>query len=150
MPAFDESLHFPVPGAHGVDDAAAIRAWHQRLAGFMRAGGQLPGLSARARAAFYRRTLPEGGVDDLLLWRASFVDWLADVWDVIGEPELEIGECQALERLLTPRAPDLCPFCLTPLLPEHDPCPMLQRARGHWPTSPWDAPPRRWWQFWRR
>ncbi len=74
----------------------------------------------------------------LLHWRAGLLDWVADVWDVIGEPALDLDECRALERLLTPPLHGACRWCLTAHAPApggHE-CPVLAAARAHWPPSP--------------
>jgi hypothetical protein len=49
-----------------------------------------------------------------LCWRAGFLDYLSDVWDVGGEPELDIFECEALALFLIPLDSDgMCVFCLS-------------------------------------
>jgi hypothetical protein len=55
---------------------------------------------------------------EVALWRARLVDYLSDVWDVIGAPEFDLPECAAAERLLAPPPPTdpgegpRCPRCL--------------------------------------
>lgn len=67
------------------------------------------------------RTSEHSAVDDareVALWRARLIDYLADVWDVIGAPAFDLPECAAAERLLSPPAPTdpgeapRCPACL--------------------------------------
>jgi hypothetical protein len=82
---------------------------------------------------------------EIALWRASLIDYVSDVWDVIGEPEFDLPECAAAERLLDPLGPTdpseapRCPYCLEllPRLPGssgfavHDyTCPALRALRA--------------------
>ena len=83
------------------------------------------------------------GVMEVLRWRAAVVDYLSDVWDVMGSPLLELEECRAMSAFLYPiRMEDRCIFCLT----EYDPsrvspddhgCVMLSHVRAKWPPFPW-------------
>jgi hypothetical protein len=79
---------------------------------------------------------------EILYWRAAVIDYLGDVWDVLGDPELNVEECLSIERLFRPESPDpLCPFCLGAVLPgrespgQHD-CPLLQHVQTKWPPTP--------------
>jgi hypothetical protein len=53
----------------------------------------------------------------ILLWRARLVYFLADVWDVIGPPLLEMEESEwVIQELLTPPSNvELCLDCLQPI-----------------------------------
>ena len=113
----------------------------------------------------------QGSLDlatQVLLWRAAVIDYLSDIWDVIGEPLLDMDECWALGLFLNPAdKARLCPFCLAAEidadkanLNDHD-CPFLSHVRAKWPPSPFknlntEASPeenrtsRSWWRFWRK
>ncbi|KYF89560.1 hypothetical protein BE20_20125 [Sorangium cellulosum] len=56
---------------------------------------------------------------DILVWRSTLVDYLQDVWDVIGPALFEVQECGfAVDILLMPQPPSgvrLCIDCLQPL-----------------------------------
>ena len=55
------------------------------------------------------------GLAPRLLWRAALVDMLSDIWDVMGEPEFDMEECNYLTHLLTPPSRDgahACSLCL--------------------------------------
>ena len=62
----------------------------------------------------------------VLLWRARLVEFLADVWDVVGTPLYDLPECSAAECCLLPRiqqgrdGDDICRFCLEPLVRRDD------------------------------
>jgi hypothetical protein len=64
----------------------------------------------------------------VLLWRAALVDFLADVWDVIGTPAYDLPDCAAAERRLLPHTTDghdtderdICRICLEPLARRDD------------------------------
>jgi hypothetical protein len=45
---------------------------------------------------------------EVIRWRAGVVDYLDDVWDVIGDPFLNLDECQALDRFLHPAESPPC------------------------------------------
>jgi hypothetical protein len=71
-------------------------------------------------APFPASRLPEGlddpmkAVMDVLHWRVTVVNYLTDVWDVLGKPELEMGECMAIGTFMRPaRLEGRCVFCLT-------------------------------------
>ena len=53
---------------------------------------------------------------DIMLWRSSIVDFLADIWDTVGEPLFDLHECgYAVELLFMPLpVPEhtFCPDCL--------------------------------------
>ncbi len=74
---------------------------------------------------------------NVLVWRSRLVDFLSDVWDVMGPPLLDLDECEwVIRELLTPHsAARLCTSCLQPLsTPEleqrhFDTCP-VRIARG--------------------
>jgi hypothetical protein len=78
----------------------------------------------------------------VLQWRAGLVDYLSDVWDVIGEPSLSLDECNALTRFLFPLdAKSMCWFCLADydvdaLNPEKHGCVILAHVRAKWPENP--------------
>jgi len=83
---------------------------------------------------------------DVLRWRAGLVDYLADVWDVIGEPELDMDECSGLAEFLTPVTESVCSYCLTYFDPEltmddtpnnpyqHE-CLLVGHAHAKWPSD---------------
>jgi hypothetical protein len=54
---------------------------------------------------------------DVMVWRSRLVDFLSDVWDVIGAPLLDMDECEwVIRELLMPRSPArLCINCLQPM-----------------------------------
>ena len=56
---------------------------------------------------------------DILVWRSRLVDFLSDVWDVMGTPLLEMEECEwVIREVLTPAgAVDRCVNCLLPVPP---------------------------------
>ena len=79
---------------------------------------------------------------DVLRWRAGLVDYLSDVWDVIGEPFLELEECGAIGSFLDPvEKEQLCYLCLSEFRPEqrdpgrHD-CLLTRHVRAKWPAMP--------------
>lgn len=100
--------------------------------------------------AFPARCLDAGGratVDallEVLRWRAGVFDCLHDIWDVFGDPELDLEECTALERFLHPQATGVsrvCELCLTgfgpaELHPDAHQCLLLVHARAKWPALP--------------
>jgi hypothetical protein len=49
-----------------------------------------------------------------MVWRSRLVDFLSDVWDVIGPPLLKMEECEWVirELLMSPSAERICPDCL--------------------------------------
>lgn len=53
---------------------------------------------------------------DIMLWRSSIVDVLADIWDTVGEPLFDLHECgYAVELLFMPLpvpGHTFCPDCL--------------------------------------
>jgi hypothetical protein len=93
-------------------------------------------------------------------------DYLHDIWDVIGDPFLDLDECNAIGQFLYPAGTeDLCCFCLTEIAPDklnvsdHD-CFFLEHVRAKWPAPPpsfrrWMTEakqvtfPKKWWQFWK-
>ncbi|HTL58537.1 MAG TPA: hypothetical protein VL361_22810 [Candidatus Limnocylindrales bacterium] len=103
----------------------------------------------------------------VLRWRAAVIDCLSDIWDVIGEPLLDLNECCALGLFLNPAdTARLCSFCLAEIaadkanLNDHA-CPLIGHVRAKWPPSPFknlntEASPeenrtsRSWWRFWRK
>jgi hypothetical protein len=98
---------------------------------------------------------------EILRWRAGFNDYLADVWDLLGEPELDLYECMAIGTFLHPaNQAGLCGNCLTEFEPDQrhpdqHGCLLLAHVRAKWPASPFarlrsEAPkPRAWWHFWK-
>lgn len=80
---------------------------------------------------------------ELLGWRASLLDFLADIWDVFDEPWLSCEDCTAVEHYLQP--PDhgqLCLWCLAPITPKSSDhtCPLLAHICAKWPESPFNPP----------
>jgi hypothetical protein len=79
---------------------------------------------------------------EMLRWRAGFVDYLSDVWDVIDEPALTPDECWTVGAFLRPiNAELLCSFCLTPfegdaIHPDNHRCVILGHVRAKWPPFP--------------
>jgi hypothetical protein len=79
---------------------------------------------------------------EVIRWRAGVVDYLDDVWDVIGDPFLNLDECQALDRFLHPiSAKQLCAFCLSELAsgllgPGGHDCLLVAHVRAKWPPIP--------------
>ena len=74
---------------------------------------------------------------EVMVWRSRLVDFLSDVWDVIGPPLLDMDECEwVIRELLTPPSPvRLCIKCLQ-LMPSpeferrhYDTC-VVRIARG--------------------
>jgi hypothetical protein len=59
---------------------------------FKYALGPFPDLGGEPLAALHR----------VLLWRAGVADFLADVWDTIGEAAFGFDECQRIASLLIP------------------------------------------------
>ncbi len=114
----------------------ALRAM---LLGLLEQRGDRPsGLRPFPRAAVADPS-PESAVA-ALTWRRALLDYLADVWDVIGAPRFERAECAAAtQSLLPPDAGDRCLSCLLRLTPTERPdhwhvCPARQLAGG--PPSP--------------
>jgi hypothetical protein len=83
-----------------------------------------------------------GVLMEVLCWRAGFLDYVSDVWDVFGEPELDQYECGALESFLTPLdSKRLCTFCLTQFEvdkahPDLHNCLLVGHVRSKWPGGP--------------
>ncbi|HKQ58499.1 MAG TPA: hypothetical protein VJY35_11580 [Candidatus Eisenbacteria bacterium] len=81
-----------------------------------------------------RRDDPMEAVLEVLRWRAAVVDYITDVWDVLGQPELDMGECAAIGSFLRPaRLEGRCIYCLTEYASDHvDPedhaCVMMPHA----------------------
>lgn len=77
---------------------------------------------------------PMEAVLDVLHWRAAVVDYITDVWDVLGQPELDMGECAAIGSFLRPaRLEGRCIYCLTEYAhdkvdPEDHACVMMPHA----------------------
>ena len=73
---------------------------------------------------------------EVLHWRAAVVNYLTDVWDVLGKPELEMGECVAIGMFLRPaRLEGRCIFCLTEygadrIDPEDHGCVLVKHVRA--------------------
>ena len=81
-------------------------------------------------------------VFEVLRWRAAVVDYVSDVYDVIGDPFLNLFECIAIAEFLNPAGKEqLCGFCLTAFAPEqldpdgHD-CMFTSHVRAKWPPTP--------------
>jgi hypothetical protein len=77
---------------------------------------------------------------DVLRWRAGAVDYLGDIWDVIGEPDLELFECNALAQFLSPVSDErMCRLCLTEFPPhelqvDRHRCVVVAHVRAKWPN----------------
>ncbi len=90
---------------------------------------------------------PMTGVMEALRWRAAIADYLSDVWDVLGTPVLELGECRAMSVFLQPvRMEGRCVFCLSEfdpsrVAPEDHGCVMLSHVRAKWPPFAADQGP---------
>jgi len=97
----------------------------------------------------------------VLRWRARAVDYLSDVWDVMGESELDVFECGAISRFLDPASgAGICHVCLTEFAPDklnvydHS-CLLLAHVQAKWPVVPKRFLRRnamlmkgkKWWQF---
>ena len=73
---------------------------------------------------------------EALRWRAAVVSYLTDAWDVLGKPQLKMGECAAIGMFMRPvRLEGRCVYCLTEHGPHHiDPnahdCVMVGYAHG--------------------
>src|SRR5438270_3365436 len=81
-------------------------------------------------------------VMEVLRWRAAVVDYLGDIWDVMGDPFLDFNECGAIGQFLYPAcAKNVCSFCLTEIATErlnvedHN-CFLLDHIRAKWPAPP--------------
>lgn len=145
----------------------AVLGWRERIEQALRTGraGLPPALTDRA-AAFMLAALSSGegsvhcgaayvvrafpapvtadrrSLDALLRWRVGLADYLADVWDVIGEPAYELDECQAMGGFLRPVDADArCHSCLEvyPAALRHESahaCPLFAYVTAHWPGGP--------------
>jgi len=77
---------------------------------------------------------PMKAVLEVMHWRAAVINYLTDVWDVLGKPELEMGECMAIGAFMRPvRMEGRCVYCLTEfnrerLDPEDHGCVMVRHA----------------------
>ncbi len=74
--------------------------------------------------------VPMRAVLEVMRWRAGIVHYLTDVWDVLGPPDLEMGECAAIGAFMRPaRLEGRCIYCLSEyeprrLDPEDHGCPL--------------------------
>ena len=85
---------------------------------FLRSGYGLTPFPAPPRTP--RAGDPMLAVLQVLRWRAAVVNHLTDVWDVLGKPELEMGECAAIGMFIRPaRLEGRCIYCLTEYGPGH-------------------------------
>ncbi len=81
-------------------------------------------------------------IREVLQWRAGVVDLLCDIWDVCGEPALDLAECWAIEQFLRPTCHErLCIFCLTEFEPKQSHpaqhgCLLTGHVRAKWPEFP--------------
>ena len=79
---------------------------------------------------------PMKAVMDVLEWRAAVLVYLTEVWDVLGKPELDMGECAAIGGFLRPaRLEGRCVYCLTEfdfhkLDPEDHACVLLSHVHA--------------------
>ena len=97
-----------------------------------------------ARALDARSGASMDALLEVLRWRAGVVDCLSDIWDVFGDPELDIEECSAIGQFLRPRgtgASGVCAFCLTEFGPDElhpgaHQCLLLAHVRAKWPPTP--------------
>jgi hypothetical protein len=131
-----------------------------------------------AQSAYNLRPFPAGALEagiesplnlmlEVLRWRAAVSDCLSDIWDVIGDPYLDLDECMTIGQFLQPPVPKkICDYCLTEFPPEsirpdQHQCLLLRHVRAKWPSMPpafasWanEAPetrvetprPKRWWE----
>jgi len=78
----------------------------------------------------------------VLRWRAGVEDFLSDIWDVIGEPLLDLDECNAIGAFFRPITQErICGFCLTEFPPDQlhvdrHGCLVLAHVRAKWPPMP--------------
>jgi len=85
---------------------------------FLRSGYGLTPFPAPRRGG--RAEDPMLAVLQVLRWRAAVVNHLTDVWDVLGKPDLEMGECAAIGMFIRPaRLEGRCVYCLTEYGPGH-------------------------------
>lgn len=78
---------------------------------------------------------------DVLCWRAAIYDYLSDIWDVIGEPVLDMFECNAMATYLLPPGGGRCTYCLgtfdeARMHTSKHPCFVLTHVRAKWPSLP--------------
>lgn len=79
---------------------------------------------------------PMNAVMDVLQWRVAVVNYVTDVWDVLGKPELEMGECMAIGGFMRPaRLEGRCVYCLTEfdfhrIDPDDHGCVLMSHARA--------------------
>lgn len=88
-----------------------------------------------------RESPPAGRMFEVLKWRARIVDFLDDVWDVMGEPAIGIEEAGQLAALFDPVfAHEACRYCLMRFPSDkRDPfahgCAVLAALHGEWPDD---------------
>src|SRR6266446_4324310 len=144
----DKSGGGPVPEVEGL-----ARRARMTLATFLASSWTQGVTQNAAQSPYNTRAFPGTALEavshpnvDLVLavlrWRAGVVDYLSDIWDVIGEPELDVDECGAIEQFLRPAYEErMCPFCLTEfpsdkLHPDQHGCLLLGHVRAKWPPMP--------------
>ena len=77
-----------------------------------RTGYDLTPFPAAHRAS--RGDHPMEVVLEALHWRAAVVNYLTDAWDLMGKPDLKMGECAAIGMFMRPvRLEGRCVYCLT-------------------------------------
>lgn len=158
MPAPPDELRFPAPPTGGptagsssiIEFLGAAAAWRVAVSRHLASGEHA--LTARASARLAAELAEAGGFPSAALahirtprrsllavttWRAGFHDYLSDVWDVIGAPELELDECNALLAYLRPVGPARCGLCLEHFPPEQmhvtkHACPMFGHVASTW------------------
>jgi hypothetical protein len=176
----DESTAEPAPAVRGLSERARsalatflASQWSRQTAEF--AARSPYNLSPFPASALEAGSLPTvDAVLDVLRWRAGVLDMLSDIYDVIGESDLDLRECVAIGQFLRPRSDEqICDLCLTAfapdqLHPDQHRCLLISHVRAKWPALPpswrrWaeearqaeDAAQaempsrRRWWQFWK-
>lgn len=85
---------------------------------------------------------PLNSILEVLRWRAGICDCLSDIWNVFGDPYLELDECMAIAQFLEPSASKkICGYCLTEFAPEklhtdQHQCLLLRHVRAKWPPRP--------------
>jgi hypothetical protein len=79
-------------------------------------------------------------VINILKWRASLVDMLSDMWDVIGEPTLDLDKCRFIENLIPRNIEGRCIFCLAKFEDatnhESHSCIVAEHIRAKWSDEP--------------
>ena len=158
----------PVPEVEGLSERARMT-----LATFLASSWTQEVTQYAVRSPYNIRAFPGTALEavshpkvdlvlEVLRWRAGVADYLSDVWDVMGEPELELDECLAISRFLDPASgARICRVCLTEFAPDklnvydHS-CLLLAHVKAKWPVVPkferrkaMLMKGKKWWQFWK-